>query len=356
MAGFFSKLFGGGSDKPAAGETPRIGAAKAAPSGSPVDAVRAKEAQWNVVSLTQPVPYYELGDITIVDADRYFFVDVPEDLKADFRAKNPEIVFNRDKSFDGFHYYSDIPMRSGIYDLVERINHHRQLAAQEWLASGEIPVNRPRLGVLHINPYGTSGHAGKNALELQIFRTDEFTHRVFRAVYKELQAADHEMLTMKTATEVNRYNAFLTELKVHAWVTLPKGGEAIVPGGQQPVGATLVSELMEADLQSGTSKFSLAKWLSRSLAEVTGTEQGAISGLEGSIRGYELFVDKADYSVCLTASVAAPENLGPVLAEKAVPFTGDDVARLIQQPMNPTGEYTLRLVAARKGFDLGGMG
>ncbi|ABZ83786.1 hypothetical protein HM1_0769 [Heliomicrobium modesticaldum Ice1] len=351
MAGFFSKLFGG-SGKPAGGTVPQAGTAKAAAAGSPVEAVRAKESRWNLFSLTQPMPYYRLGDISIVDAIRDFYVDVPEDMKAAFRAKNPDIVFHRDKSFDGFHYYSDIPMRSGIYDLVERINRHRLLAAQEWLASGEVPVNRPKLGVLHINPYGKTGRAGENALELQIFRTDAFTHRVFRSVYKELQAANHEMLTMKTATEVNRYNAFLTELKVHAWVTLPSdGSEAIVPGSQTPAGATLYGELLEEDLQAGTSHFSLVRWLSRHLAEAAGRAPSAFSELESAIRGYELFVDKADYSVCLTVSVAL-KDAPPALADKAVPFTGDEVARLIQQPMSPAGEYTLRLVAARKGIDL----
>ncbi|MBC9784145.1 hypothetical protein H1S01_06425 [Heliobacterium chlorum] len=353
--GFFNKLFGGASAKPAQAESER----KSAAPGSLLGKIKADEQRWNVTSLTNADPHYELGDIVIVHSDRDFYVDFPENLKPAVLAKNPNFIFHHDKSFDGFHYYSDIPMRSGIYDLVERIDKHRVLAAQEWLAesNGEY-INRRRWGVLHINPYGTTGRAGHNALELQMYETDEFTHRVFRSIFRELQAGDPDMLKMKTATEVNRYNAFLTDIKVHTWVTVSSAqGEQLVFGQRGKLDVTLCDELSDADRIEGTLKFSFANWLTRCLAKELVINQDALAGLEGNIKGYDLFLDKSDYTIGLTAGISLDQGRASVVQPLAsqgrvVPCTKPELGRMMQQGMTATGEYALQALAARNGIDL----
>ncbi|KAB2952996.1 hypothetical protein F9B85_06955 [Heliorestis acidaminivorans] len=342
MAGLLSRLFGKKEEQPPV--VPQVTSLGGKNTNASLDVVKGQENRWNITSLTNALPHYELEKVAIIHSNRDFYVDLPLELKPFMLQKNKNFVFHEDKSFDGFGYYSDIPMRTGIMELVELLNKHRLIAAKEWLeeATGTFE-NETKWGVLHINPYGKTGRIGEeNALEVQVYKTDEFTHRVFRSIYRELKSNNHEISKIGL-NEVNRYNCFLTEFRLYGVFLNEKGTEQEVI--LQNDGKASVQALEESSLED--RKFSLQKWFASTTARDAGSNDKAWS----SLKYYDLFIDKEDLTIGFTASAtlqgASAVTSMAIGKSKVVPLTKQGLSSLMSEGIDRSTAYQLSMLGAR---------
>ncbi|MCW2277177.1 hypothetical protein [Heliophilum fasciatum] len=338
--GFFQKLFGGGSDTP----KQNVPAAAPAPAATALEQVKGSWQKKGITSLTAPLPYYALTDIKVAHSNTKLFVDFPQASKAVIKRFAPTLTFNPDTSFDGFGYYSDIPMRSGIIDLVELMNAHRQKVANAWIAaaeSGQAPANELRLGALHYNPFPAAGSQTGNSLQVQIYETDDFTNDVFRSIYAELRLKGHEMM-QATIDEVNRYNCFLNRLTLTALLIAPsaQGDQFVIAGTDVPLAIDL--------LGSDQKHFDLTRWFAQAASLTDGWTPSAI-------RFYDLFLNTAAYTTGITATVRLNQPLSDQAVAQigakgghVVSLSGTAVADLLAQgTLDPVTAYAVEMIKAR---------
>ncbi|QGG48659.1 hypothetical protein [Heliorestis convoluta] len=349
MAGFLSRLFGKKEEAPVESVASQ---GEKKPGAGALEAVKAQEERWKITSLTNADPYYELGKVAIIHSNRDFYVDFPAELKPFMLQKNKNFAFHEDKSFDGFHYYSDIPMRTGIFELVQLLNKHRMIAAKEWLDESRGTFeNETKWGVLHINPYGKTGRSGleENALEVQVYKTDAFTQRVFLSIYKELKNSNHE-ICKATLNEINRYNCFLTAFRVYALLLVQNGQEKELILSKD--GKAWAQALTEEALED--RKFGLHKWFAYSLSAEHVHNNEILSKLENGCKYYDLFVDKEDLSIGFTAAATVDGTFAAACkgGDVRVPFTAQGISSLMSRGIDRTAAYQIRLLAARHGIDV----
>jgi hypothetical protein len=162
---------------------------------SEIHAYRDRKDAINVVDLATGDPEFEKRnifsrEISCFGDKRCLYVTMPKNLKDELRAKEKELgymdsqftEFHEDASFDGGKTFEDLVEITGIEGLPALIDKHRVLVGLKFLerVAGMI-FNGEKYGVFNLR-FTRFGEEENPGVEIDLFKTDYFTHRVFRSV------------------------------------------------------------------------------------------------------------------------------------------------------------------------------
>ncbi|SET18330.1 hypothetical protein [Paenibacillus sp. NFR01] len=330
----------------------------------------------NILKICSANPKYEYRDINTRVDDKELYIGFPEEFIARVKETDPDFHIHSDCSFDGSPDFQDIVDRTEIGELKELIAKHRALVADNFVqrANGCL-FNRPKFGIYDIRFDARKGHAETPAVKIEFFKTDYFTHRVFRSIYNELKAADHPIakLTPDNLNEgLQKYNAFTTSLGINAFVMAnAKGGESVIFSKRSVHAAYAENRLKyNSTVMEGVSltdcdtpnNVSLEQAVYRALMEELGLTRDLLSKYNTKINYCDFFLEKNYFEIGLTASVTMnsvfEETIRDLPAQDReleihklhpVRKTKKALEKFIhKENIYPQGVFTLKMIMARE--------
>ena len=137
--------------------------------------------------------------------------------------------FHKDTSFDGSDSFEELAEITKIKELPQLIEKHRKIVSEKFINHKEgILFNSKKYGIFDIN-FTRFGNDERPGVEIYLFETDYFTHRVFRSIYQELKEKNHEILKV-THNNFLQYKPFLTSFGINTLLIThgPKGKEIVL--------------------------------------------------------------------------------------------------------------------------------
>ncbi|MCI5225560.1 MAG: hypothetical protein D3918_02610 [Candidatus Electrothrix sp. AX2] len=195
-----------------------------------------KELQVEVLSTANNS--YGPNSIDVKESRCCFYISFPNDklksLRKHYSSTNKELEDFFDLH-DNFYFergrdISKLADECGIYDLPELIEKSRYRVAKQFLDNRNGAFfNKGKYGVLNVKFTQRHGRKEERDLVLEVYRTDYFTHKVMRDVFKTVSA--REVLPKNLEPhDLYKYRVFLTSFGVNALVMLKDKlmGEIIV--------------------------------------------------------------------------------------------------------------------------------
>lgn len=341
------------------------------------------ERELNILSIGNAMPEYE--HINIEHSQKKFFIDFPEDLKEEILKKVPKgvspeknpYIFHPDVSFSGLNDFDDIVIETGIENLKELIEKHRRIVAHHFLErQNGCYFNSKKFGVYSFDSNSRLGdHTETPILEIHVYETDYFTHKIFRSIYEELKQQEHP-ITKVTIDNISKYRAFTTSLGVNAYVITDsiqgdtilisrRSSAASETRGQKPYNSTVMEGLSFTDIDIQTKEISMKNFLYRALYEEIGIPLSYHNTHNQTlVHFYDFFLEKNFFELGITASVKVnttyEQGIEPLVAkdkaleiDEIIPLSFKQ-AEINQFVENHTfmkqGLYTLKMISARRNI------
>jgi hypothetical protein len=182
----------------------------------------AKE-QLNIISLDHADPTYELHDIIVNHTDKKLFIDAPPEFKEIIYRLDKDFIFRNDTSFNRSNNFQDLAEITGISNLPELIEKHKRLVAKDFISKLEqnhTIFNGEKYGVFRVHRKRTVDEKENASLYIDLFKTDYFTHSVFRSIYKELKEIGAAISKIEKIEDLQRYSPFTTSFGINTFVIL----------------------------------------------------------------------------------------------------------------------------------------
>ena len=91
-------------------------------------------------------------------------------------------AFHEDRSFDDGRTFEDLAEMTGIVALPELIDKHRTLVGEKFVSNADGMIfNGKKYGVYNLR-FTRFGEEESPGVEVDLFETDYFTHKVFRSL------------------------------------------------------------------------------------------------------------------------------------------------------------------------------
>lgn len=181
----------------------------------------------NVIDLANGDPEFKKKhifsrEVSILGQPRCLYIDIPVNLKNQILERERSAgysdlqltKFNPDTSFDGKDNFEDIALLTGIKNLPDLINEHRALIGEKFLNSEDgLIFNGEKYGVFNLR-FTRFGDKESPGVEIDFFKTDYFTHRVFRSIYHLLKSQNHKIAKVGVSNFL-QYKPFFTSFGIN---------------------------------------------------------------------------------------------------------------------------------------------
>ncbi|NIK80277.1 hypothetical protein FHS15_005461 [Paenibacillus castaneae] len=273
----------------------------------------------NILTLGNANPYDSKKGINILLSNKSLYVGFPEDLREELQRSfhkddiAEEFVMNTDSSFDGGSSFSDIARTTDIFNLPDLINKHRKIVARHFIEkSNGCHFNKTKLGVFKINTHSRHGENENPVINMELFQTDYFTHKVFRSIYKELCSSGHSISQVNDDMELQKYNAFTTSFGINCLIILKyehgvkdfiltkRSTNATEVNSRNQYNISMLEGLTDTD-RDNTDKIDLRKCVERGLCEELGIED--IHSYDSTIKFYDVFLERNFLELGITCAV-----------------------------------------------------
>lgn len=341
--------------------------------------------QNEVLSLQNGIPYFETENITLRPTNYNFILPIPEEFKCQLK---PDFNINEVCCFnvDFTDIFLEVETQTGIPGLGSRLKTHCEKVAKDFIAGiNGCYFNNIKFGVLNISPFSRKGREEKQEIELQLYFTDYFTHRVMRSVYQELKQENHSICQSNILDEdnMNKYNYFTTSIAVNTLLVLKAGlKEEIVltersrnvinaEGANANRKYVSISEgISEVDFDRQFGTIKLPNCVYRGLEEELGVKEEMIQ-ME-TLKFYDLYLDREKFEIGFTSLVKAKErykkdilidinfirNLPKSDGYEStmlynIALNNNEIKKFIKEnEFIPQGLYSLRMICARESIYL----
>ncbi|WP_226086131.1 hypothetical protein [Mesobacillus sp. S13] len=270
----------------------------------------------NILTLSSANPCFEKSAIETKLTDKELYISFPSELLSKVKENDPGFEVYTNHSFNGKDDFQDLAQRTEISDLVELIEKHRYIVASHFVTMSEgCKFNRSKLGVYNFVSRKSSDEHENPCVKLDLFKTDYFTHRVFRSIYNELKERNHPISKVKTVDELRKYNAFTTSLGINAFIFMESAqGESII-FSRRSVNAAYSenylkynSSIMEGvsltDYDRNDNVVSLRLGLEKGLMEELGVSTAYLTTLNiRDIEFCDFFLERNYFEIGVTASI-----------------------------------------------------
>jgi hypothetical protein len=315
---------------------------------------------------------YDVDELVIIPSELRLVAACPLPLQQEILKRDPEYQFRPACSLDGSRSFEDIADSTGISALPSLIREHSELVGRRVLDSLDRtrPIfNNGKFGVASIR-FDRRGQHERQALRLETFETDYFTHLVFRSIYRELKQSGHGIAGAHEA-DLIRYRPFLTSFGVNTFVILDNAGiQTIVFSKRSPLLAsgqgamkwhvTMNEGLSLTDYDEGRRSVSVFRSAERGLWE----ELGLIRGRYREAKFYDVFLELEMLEIGITSTVRVPTTFTDFTAasDKApdrhfesieflqILYSEDSLTRFLREQqgmITGAGLYAARMLTAR---------
>jgi len=277
-------------------------------------------------------------------------------------------IFHSNNSFDGTSNFKDLAELTEIEQLPELISKHCEIIGEQFINSQNgLLFNDSKFGIFDLREtrFGEKENSG---VEIDLFVTDYFTHRVFRSIYDELKQKNHPI---QSANRDNflQYRPFLTSFGINTLLICEgENGKEIVlskrssrvHGSKAKYHITMNEGLNILDKDSfGT--INLENLLKRGLQEELGIDEGLYQLITKSAF-YDLFLDRRKFEIGITSSIHLTIDFNKYILPKiardkhlefdsfnVIPMKMKDIKNFINKnEFIPHGLYTLDRVLLRE--------
>ena len=283
-------------------------------------------------------PYYEEpSTLTVRLSGHEFFLAPPQEAAAgtDTALKNwcsENNIAEKDNVFGSTleDYVKTIP----IPDLAERIEASRAKIFQQFLnRENGCYFNNVKYGVEDINPFSRSTDAKERSkLEMWVFKTDYFTHRVMKDVCKKLVSEQNSVIGKIDYSRIGQNRIFFTSLGINLLLVedaLYEDRGVLITSRSTNSAETYRQRRWSLSVIEGVSISDYDEYqnlVSLSLA----AERGLIEELKvtkeyyktNTLRFYELFVNRENLEMGVTCSVELKKDYR--IATDILPLHGKD--------------------------------
>lgn len=328
----------------------------------------------NILSLDHADPHYELQDISVKDTGKNLYIGFPSELLDEIRELDPNFDIRSSVSFDQETDFRNLEDLTGIAGLAQMIQMHKIQVAREFIqliGEGRTLFNGTKYGVYRIKPGRTSDEKENSSLRIELFKTDYFTHRVFRSIYKELVNQNHPIGEVRKFEELHKYYPFLTSFGMNTFVLLDNGDdiEIIFAKRSKYISKQESESLWHVTMNeglTGTDKdgkdVSLIKCLHRGLQEELGIRVEHHRFIEEEYF-MDLFLEKESFEIGITSYVKLNMDLNQIKqlyigaqdaeletdALEAVDLSSKKIKKFLENnKLTPAAEYTLNMLLARQ--------
>lgn len=352
---------------------------------SEIAAYKKRKDAINVVDLANGDPEFEKKNIfsrevSIFGDHRCLFVGMPEQIKSDILLREREAgymdsqlsKFFPDTSFNGTDNFQDIAELTGIKELPELITKHKFIVGEKFLESKDgLIFNGEKYGVFNLK-FTRFGDEEKPGVELDFFKTDYFTHRVFRSIYHELKSNNHP-ISSAGLSDFLKYKPFLTSFGINALLICDgsRGKEIIlskrsnrVHGSRTRYHITMNEGLSQTD-KDPFGKVDLELCFKRGLLEELGINEKLYQhAVKASF--YDFFLEKNNFEIGLSSvfeiDLDYEKDIAPLIARDkhlevdsfvSLPLNTKDIGSFIEDnEFVPHGLYVLERALLRENISI----
>lgn len=348
-------------------------------------AYRERKDAINVVDLATGDPEFEKRNIFLREISRFgdkrcLYINMPKNLQDKLRAKEKDLgymdsqftKFHENASFDGDKTFEDLAEITGIEDLPALIEKHRVLVGLKFLDAAEGMIfNGDKYGVFNLR-FTRFGEDENPGVEIDLFKTDYFTHRVFRSIYHELKERRHEIANANADTFL-KYRPFFTSFGVNCLMICDggKGKEVVlskrsarVAGGKSRYHITMNEGLSRTD-KDPFGRVDIELCFKRGLLEELGIGEN-IYQLAVKSAFYDFFLEKNNFEIGVSAvfelELDFEKDIAPLIARDKqlevdsfipLPMRSRAINRFVREnEFVPHGLYVFERVLLRKGLQV----
>lgn len=352
---------------------------------SEIAAYKKRKDAINVVDLANGDPEFEKKnifsrEISIFGSHRSLFVGMPSQIKDEISLREREAGymdsqlsnFNPDTSFNGEGCFQDIAELTGITELPVLIEKHKFIVGQNFLESKDgLIFNGEKYGVFNLK-FTRFGDEEKPGVEIDFFKTDYFTHRVFRSIYHDLKRNNHPISTAGLS-DFLKYKPFFTSFGINTLLICEgsRGKEIVlskrsnrVHGSIPKYHITMNEGLSQTD-KDPFGKVDLELCFKRGLLEELGINEKLYQhGVKASF--YDFFLEKNNFEIGLSSvfeiDLDYEKDIEPLIARDkhlevdsfvSLPLKTKDIENFIRDhEFIPHGLYVLERVLLRENISI----
>ena len=345
--------------------------------------LKKRQHEVKVIDLANGDPAFLNQNIFVRHVDLFgkkksLFIDMDEECKTKLAKKEnnkgfrgyQKTTFHRDQSFDGTSSFLDIAEMTNIENLPELIKKHRKIVSLKFLESKDgLLFNAKKYGIFHLN-FTRFGEYEEPGVEIDLFETDYFTHRVFRSIYHELKTKGHSIKDVN-AHNFLEYRPFFTSFGINTLLICEseKGKEIVLSkrstkiNTQKSMYHITMNEGLSITDKDPFGKIDLGLCFKRGLLEELGiTEKLFNLSKRGSF--YDFFLEFNNFEIGLTSVLEIELNFEkdilPLVARDktlesfnfvTIPLKQKDIKNFLQNnEFIPHGRYVLERVLLRENI------
>lgn len=317
--------------------------------------------EMGVESITRGDPYYVNGyTLKTVLTPLHFYLTPPGELIPEDKRSWAEEHFAGEETLPDTSW-EEIVAAIPVEGLRERIESSRRKIFLQFLnQENGCYYNNKKYGVCSIRPYGrTEDHVELPILEMELFTTDYFTHRVMKDVCKALIAEKHPYLEKLQFINIGANRIFFTSLGVNLLLTdsvyrenpqtilTSRSTNAAETYNQRQYSVSVIEGVSLSDYDGYTNSVNIEFAVMRGLQEELGVKDHMIR--KDSLRFYELFVNHRNLEMGLTCSVELIRDLS--IQKDVLRCHGkDEMIEIAEKRAVPLSELSQFVLLNRQSF------
>jgi len=342
-----------------------------------------KRQKIKVIDLANGDPYFSNENIFVKTVDLFgkkksLYIDLHPKHKEILKeieekkgySENQKSTFHHDCSFDGSSFFEDLVEITKINNLAKLIEKHRKIVGEKFINSEDgMLFNSKKYGVFNIN-FTRFGEDEKPGVEIYLFETDYFTHRVFRSIYHELKSQNHEIVKAN-AHNFLQYRPFLTSFGINTLLITEgtKGKEIVLSkrspkiNTQKPMYHITMNEGLSITDKDPFGQIDLELCFKRGLLEELGINE-KLYNLSVRSAFYDVFLEFNNFEIGLSSMLEMELNffkdIEPLIARDKVlessyfitiPLRQKEISKFVEKnEFIPHGQYVLERVLLRENI------
>lgn len=329
----------------------------------------------NIDTIQSADPEYKNSDLQLQLTDHSFYLAFPDHKIGQINTQYENFNFHKVTYFskqgtDNTDLSELFPseLREYVVPLIEK---YRESIADDFIhRRNGFHFNGNKLGVYQIREEFGVGQNENNAIHIFLYHTDYYTHRIMKAVYKELVEKEIYFTKERSfdAQELGNLRPFLTSIGVNVILIMDDGQNVVLSqrshrsahgenaekyNSTAMEGITLHDRVGEKDL------IHVSNVIDRAIEEEIGIQHP-----RNKKRVYDVFLEKNYFEIGITASVELEESFEETIKHVYSKDRALEIKQLVpvhysQSELNKfvstndfmqQGLYTLKMVAARKNI------
>lgn len=317
--------------------------------------------EMGIESITRGDPYYVNGyTLRTILTPHHFYLSPPGDLISEETQTWAKEHFAHEDTLFSLSW-EEICASIPIEDLRDRIESSRNKIFLQFLhQENGCYYNNKKFGVYNIRPYGrTEDCVEIPVLEMELFTTDYFTHRVMKDVCKSLISDKNPYMEKLRYANLGANRIFFTSLGINLLLTdsayrenpqtilTSRSTNASETYDRRQYSVSVIEGVSLSDYDSYTKTVNIEFAVLRGLQEELGVKDHMVK--KDSLRFYELFVNHKNLEMGLTCSIELIHDLS--VQKDVLPCHGkDEIIEIAEKRVIPLSDLARFVMLNQQNF------